>query len=405
MKCALIGEKLSHSYSSIIHKKLGDYSYDLVELPAAKLEEFVKSGDYDGFNVTIPYKTSIMPYLDRIDDAAAECRIGGKTYGYNTDILGMAYMLRYAGIALSDRNVLILGSGGTGKTAAALARRMNAAKITVVSRRGAVNYKNLYDCSDTQIIINTTPVGMYPYTDISLVDPGRFPLLEAAADVIYNPLSTRFCTDVRKLGKKCAGGLRMLVAQAKYSSDIFSGRRSPDGIIEKVYLYLLKKQVNIVLVGMPGSGKTSVGKAIARREKKRYADADAEIVAKAGKSIPEIFAENGEPFFRKIEKQVIGELGKQTGLVISTGGGAVLDPENYYSLKANGRIYFLDRKLSSLATRGRPLSQSQSALEEMEKARAPLYRGFADVIIENDGDFFACVDKIREDIAGESFDN
>lgn len=412
MRCALIGEKLSHSYSRLIHKKFGMYSYDLVELPPDNLKEFVEHGGYDAFNVTIPYKSAIIPYIDKVETLAMQigaintvCRLGGKTYGYNTDILGMAYMLKRAGIALGGKNVMILGSGGTGKTAEMLAKKNGAASITVVSRSGSVNYKNFYELQQTQIIINTTPVGMYPYSDISLADLSKFRNLEAVADVIYNPMRTRLMLQARELNLKYAGGLYMLVAQAKYSMDIFVKNRHPDEIIEQVYKYLLSRIINIVLVGMPGSGKTSIGKAVARRERRRYVDSDAEIVASEGRAITEIFAEKGEEYFRKKEKQTLFLLGSQNGMVISTGGGAVLDRENYYSLKANGRIYYLEREINDLATRGRPLSTGTEALKKLLEQREPLYKAFADVTIENDGDFFSCVDKILEDIASENFDN
>ena len=412
MRCALIGEKLSHSYSRLIHKKFGMYSYDLVELPPDNLKEFVEHGGYDAFNVTIPYKSAIIPYIDKVETLAMQigaintvCRLGGKTYGYNTDILGMAYMLKRAGIALGGKNVMILGSGGTGKTAEMLAKKNGAASITVVSRSGSVNYKNFYELQQTQIIINTTPVGMYPYSDISLADLSKFRNLEAVADVIYNPMRTRLMLQARELNLKYAGGLYMLVAQAKYSMDIFVKNRYPDEIIEQVYKYLLSRIINIVLVGMPGSGKTSIGKAVARRERRRYVDSDAEIVASEGRAITEIFAEKGEEYFRKKEKQTLFLLGSQNGMVISTGGGAVLDRENYYSLKANGRIYYLEREINDLATRGRPLSTGTEALKKLLEQREPLYKAFADVTVENDGDFFSCVDKILEDIASENFDN
>ncbi len=412
MRCALIGEKLSHSYSRLIHKKFGMYSYDLVELPPDNLKEFVEHGGYDAFNVTIPYKSAIIPYIDKVETLAMQigaintvCRLGGKTYGYNTDILGMAYMLKRAGIALGGKNVMILGSGGTGKTAEMLAKKNGAASITVVSRSGSVNYKNFYELQQTQIIINTTPVGMYPYSDISLADLSKFRNLEAVADVIYNPMRTRLMLQARELNLKYAGGLYMLVAQAKYSMDIFVKNRHPDEIIEQVYKYLLSRIINIVLVGMPGSGKTSIGKAVARRERRRYVDSDAEIVASEGRAITEIFAEKGEEYFRKKEKQTLFLLGSQNGMVISTGGGAVLDRENYYSLKANGRIYYLEREITDLATRGRPLSTGTEALKKLLEQREPLYKAFADVTVENDGDFFSCVDKILEDIASENFDN
>ena len=412
MRCALIGEKLSHSYSRLIHKKFGMYSYDLVELPPDNLKEFVEHGGYDAFNVTIPYKSAIIPYIDKVETLAMQigaintvCRLGGKTYGYNTDILGMAYMLKRAGIALGGKHVMIFGSGGTGKTAEMLAKKNGAASITVVSRSGSVNYKNFYELQQTQIIINTTPVGMYPYSDISLADLSKFRNLEAVADVIYNPMRTRLMLQARELNLKYAGGLYMLVAQAKYSMDIFVKNRHPDEIIEQVYKYLLSRIINIVLVGMPGSGKTSIGKAVARRERRRYVDSDAEIVASEGRAITEIFAKKGEEYFRKKEKQTLFLLGSQNGMVISTGGGAVLDRENYYSLKANGRIYYLEREITDLATRGRPLSTGTEALKKLLEQREPLYKAFADVTVENDGDFFSCVDKILEDIASENFDN
>ena len=412
MRCALIGEKLSHSYSRLIHKKFGMYSYDLVELPPDNLKEFVEHGGYDAFNVTIPYKSAIIPYIDKVETLAMQigaintvCRLGGKTYGYNTDILGMAYMLKRAGIALGGKHVMIFGSGGTGKTAEMLAKKNGAASITVVSRSGSVNYKNFYELQQTQIIINTTPVGMYPYSDISLADLSKFRNLEAVADVIYNPMRTRLMLQARELNLKYAGGLYMLVAQAKYSMDIFVKNRHPDEIIEQVYKYLLSRIINIVLVGMPGSGKTSIGKAVARRERRRYVDSDAEIVASEGRAITEIFAEKGEEYIHKKEKPTLYLLGSQNGMVISTGGGAVLDRENYYSLKANGRIYYLEREINDLATRGRPLSTGTEALKKLLEQREPLYKAFADVTIENDGDFFSCVDKILEDIASENFDN
>lgn len=404
MRCALIGKTLGHSYSGIIHEKFGYYGYDLVELEENQLEKFVKEGKYDGFNVTIPYKTAIIKYLDKLDPIASETgavntvvRTGGKTYGYNTDVLGMAYMLKKAGISLAGKNVVICGSGGTGKTAEYVAKKMNAAKITVVSRKGENNYSNVYSLVDTQVIINATPVGMYPYNDVSLLDLKKFSSLEAVADVIYNPLLTRLALDAKKLGIKYTGGLIMLVAQAKFAMDIFIKRRSPDELISSVYAKILKQTQNIVLVGMPGSGKTSVGKAVAKKLMKKYVDSDAAIVEKAGCPVSEIFEKYGEKHFRSLEKQMLAELGKAHGTVISTGGGAVLDAENYYSLKQNGLIYYLERPADALATRGRPLSKNKNAIAEMERVRLPLYREYADKTIENDGDFFACVKKIAED--------
>lgn len=409
MKCCLIGESLGHSYSKLIHDKAGLYSYDLKELKKSELEAFVKSRAYDGYNVTIPYKQAIIPFLDELDATArvaqavnTVCLRKGKAVGYNTDILGMRYMLDRSGISLTGKNVMILGSGGTGKTAYALAEMMKAASVTVVSRRGEVNYSNCYENSDVQIVINTTPVGMYPYTDISIFDPAKFPHLEAVADVIYNPLRTRLIIDAAKCGVKTATGLSMLVAQAKYSMDLFMGRRYDDHLIHKIYDPLLRRVTNIVLIGMPGSGKSSIGKAIARREGKKFIDLDAVVSQNAGMSIPEIFASSGEAAFRALERKAVEEMSKENGAVISTGGGVVLNQANYYSLKQNGRIYFIDRDNDCLATRGRPLSQNSTAIEEMGKKRLPLYREFADVTIKNDGDFFVCVDKIKEDFDHEN---
>ena len=404
MRCALIGQTLAHSYSKTIHEKFGFYGYDLVELQPNELNDFVRGETYDAFNVTMPYKTQIMACLDKTDEVASETgavntvvRLGGKTYGYNTDAFGMAYMLKRGGISLAGKNVLIAGSGGTGKTAAYVAKKMKAAKITVVSRKGEVNYANVYEQDDVQVIINATPVGMYPYTDVSLLDVKRFPRLEAVADVIYNPLKTRLVLDAEKEGIKAIGGLSMLVAQAKFSMDAFTKKRHDDALIGKTLTALEREIRNVVLIGMPGSGKTSVGKAVAKRLMKRYADSDAVIAEKAGCPIPEIFEKYGEKYFRSLEKQALAELGRKHGTVISTGGGAVLDPENYYSIAQNGRIYYLERAAEELATRGRPLSKDKQALSEMEKTRLPLYEKYADVTVENDGDFFACVKKITED--------
>ncbi len=412
MKFGLIGETLKHSYSKIIHEKFGTYKYDLVELSPSELERFVKSNDYDAYNVTIPYKQAIIPYLDEIDESARAigsvntvCRIKGKTYGYNTDFAGMLYMLAKANITITDKNVLILGSGGTCKTALAVCKFLSARSVTVVSRRGSVNYSNCGEIENVQAIINTTPVGMYPYVDVSLVKLDEFPDLEAVVDVIYNPLNTKLIVDAQKKGVKCCGGLSMLVAQAKYSMDLFTRKNNDDGLIENVCGFLSKRISNIVLIGMPGSGKSSIGKAIAKRTHKKYVDTDAEIVAAAKKSIPEIFEQNGEKYFREIERKVVSEIGKENGMVISTGGGAVLDNRNYYSLKSNGKIYFIDRDIDSLAVRNRPLSKSLDDLKVMKEKRLPLYEWFADVTIKNDGEFFGCVDKILEDYDNENIDN
>lgn len=412
MKYGLIGGQLKHSYSKLIHEKFGLYKYDLIELSPDKLFQFVKQGDYCAYNVTIPYKQTIIPFLDELDFSARQigsvntvCRIKNKNYGYNTDFAGMLFMLNKAGISLKDKNVMILGGGGTCKTALAVCKFLSAKNVTVVSRRGTVNYTNCYDKQDTQVIINTTPVGMYPYIDVAPVKLDGFSGLEAVADVIYNPLNTRLSIEAEKMGIRHCGGLSMLVAQAKYAMELFTRKNHDDQLIDSVYEYLADKVSNIVLIGMPGSGKSSIGKAIAKRTHKKYVDTDAEITLLAKKSIPEIFEQNGEHYFRELEKKVIAEIGKENGMVISTGGGAVLNEKNYYSLKANGKIYFIDRDTENLAVRNRPLSKSLSDLTEMRIKRLPHYEAFADVTVKNDGEFFGCVDKILEDYYHENTDN
>ncbi len=403
-KYCLIGEKLGHSYSALIHGEFG-YRYDLVELTQDELENFAKSGDFDGFNVTIPYKTEIMKYLDEIDDGAKEIgavntvkRKAGRLYGYNTDIFGMEYALESKGISLNGKKVVILGSGGTSKTAATLAARKNAREIVVVSRGGENNYENLSRHYDAEVIINTTPVGMYPNNGQIIVDTARFTRLESVFDAVYNPLLTPLLAEAKKRELKYSSGLKMLIAQAKYARDIFVGGKISDEVIEKIYKKLYIDTVNIVLVGMPSSGKTTVGKLIADYFGKKFVDTDAEIEKEAKKSVKEIFAEDGEKVFRQKEADVLAKVGKERGQVIATGGGAVMGENAYYDLKQNGVIVYLTRDLDKAEFSGRPLLEKDGAeaIRKLSEVRRPVYLAFADIIAENNGDISATVEFIRE---------
>ena len=392
-KFYLIGEHLSHSHSPAVHAMLGNPDYALKELAPGEVENFIKHGDYDGLNVTIPYKKTVMPFLDELTDTAKALgavntivrRSDGTLLGDNTDYFGLDYALRSAGIELSGKNVLILGSGGASKTAQALARRAGAATVTVVSRSGEVNYENVYDkCADTEIIINCTPVGMYPNAGAAPVWLIRFPRLCGVADMIYNPARTLLLAAAEELHVPVTNGLSMLVAQAARGHEIFTGQAVSDAKIDQTIRALAQKNANVVLIGMPGCGKSTVGKALASLLGKELIDTDAEIERTAGKPIPEIFATEGEEQFRACEHAVICRVGAEHGQVIATGGGTVTRGENEYPLAQNGTIVWLTRPLEQLATEGRPLSH-KDRLSEMYRVRKPLYRCFSDIQIPNDG--------------------
>ncbi len=387
----LLGRTLGHSWSAPIHRALGCEGYRLIELEPEALGDFLRREDVGGLNVTIPYKREVMQYCDAIDPAAEAIgsvntlvRRDGKLVGYNTDIDGFLYMLRRAGISLKGKKVLILGSGGASLTARAAARAEGAREIVVVSRSGPDSYENLADRhGDAEVLINTTPVGMWPHMDGAPVDLRLLPKLEAAADVIYNPGRTNLLLQAEGLGIRHAGGLPMLVHQAKRAEELFFDKTIPDGETEKITAKLRRDMTNLVLVGMPGSGKTTVGQELARLSGKPFVDLDGEIVKRAGKPIPEIFASEGEGAFRDLEAQVLAETCAKSGQIIATGGGAVLREENRTAMRRTGRIYRLCRRLEDLPTAGRPLSQA-GKLEEMERLRGPLYEAAADADIWND---------------------
>ncbi len=386
----LLGRKLGHSWSVPIHQALGCEDYRLIELEPEALGDFLRRKDIGGLNVTIPYKRDVMAFCDVIDEGAKAIgsvntlvRRGGKLYGYNTDIDGFLYMLRRARISLMGKKVVVLGSGGASLTAQAAAKREGAREVVVVSRTGPDNYENLPQRhGDAEVLVNTTPVGMWPDMTGRPVDLSAFPDMEAVADVIYNPGRTGLLLQTEEGGLRRTGGLSMLVAQAKRAEELFFDRTIPDGDTEKIVAWLWQDRTNIVLVGMPGCGKTTVGRELARLSGKPLTDLDEEIVHRAGKSIPDIFREEGEAAFRELEAQVLADVCARSGQVIATGGGAVLRVENRAAMRHTGRVYFLRRGLEELPTDGRPLSQKGS-LEEMYRVRKPLYSAAADAVIDN----------------------
>ncbi len=391
LHCGLLGRTLGHSYSPAIHAQLADYSYLLYEKEPGELEHFLRSGEFDGLNVTIPYKKAVIPYCAELSDTARAIgavntivrRPDGTLWGDNTDAYGFSMLVRSSGAEVRGKKALVFGSGGASATAQYVLRQMGAREVVVISRHGENNYENLDRHADAQIAVNTTPLGMYPNTGASPVDLSRFPKLEAALDVVYNPARTEFLLQAERLGLKRANGLLMLVAQAKKSCEEFLGKPIADEWIGKITRTLAAQMQNVILIGMPGSGKTTVGTGVAARLGRTFLDADAVLEQKAGMPIPEIFRLEGEEGFRQRETAVLAELGKQSGLVIATGGGCVTRPGNYPLLHQNGTIFCLTRDLSRLPISGRPVSQALGA-EEIYRRRKPLYEDFADVMIDND---------------------
>jgi shikimate dehydrogenase len=397
MQYGCIGEHLTHSFSKEIHGQLQDYLYELKEIPKGELEAFMTQHNFRAINVTLPYKQDVIPYLNEVEPTAAA--IGavntvvnrdGRLYGYNTDFGGMADLIRRTGIDLTGRKVLILGTGGTSKTAMAVAQHLGAACVWKVSRSpksGALTYEEvLQHHLDAQVLINTTPRGMFAQESGMPMDPTLFPDLCGAIDAVYNPLRTEFIRKARTMGVPAEGGLYMLVRQAVLASEIFLGTKYPDHITEEVFAKIRSGKENIVLTGMPGSGKSTVGKLLAAELGRPYLDTDSLIEEKTGITPGEIIAAQGEPAFRDIEAAAIREIASCTGSVISTGGGAVLRSENMDLLRANGRIFFLDRPVQQLIpTADRPLSSTRDAILKRYQERYPIYLATADVTVENSG--------------------
>ena len=391
MECGLLGRKLGHSYSPQIHAMLGDYGYRLFEVEPEDLESFLRRGSFHGLNVTVPYKKAVIPFLDEMSPTARKLgavntivrRTDGSLVGHNTDYAGFRSMAQRSGLIFPGKKALVLGSGGASNTVFSVLEELDAHPVCI-SRSGEDNYGNLSRHADASVIVNATPVGMYPSVEETPLSLDGFPMLEGVLDVIYNPARTRLLLEAQSRGLITENGLWMLVAQAKESAEWFTGSKIPDESIGRIYSALRSQMENIILIGMPGSGKTTVGQALAKRLGKRFLDADAVLEETFGRRIAEIIRTDGEAVFRGMETKILADLGKQSGLVISTGGGCVTREENYPLLHRNGTIFRLIRDTDKLPTQGRPLSQAEP-LSEMRKRREPMYCRFADYIADNNG--------------------
>lgn len=410
MKCGLLGGKLGQSYSPAIHAMLGGYEYRLYEKRPDELEAFLREADFTGLNVTIPYKKTVLPYCARLSPVAEA--IGsvntllrlpdGTLYGDNTDAFGFESLLREAGAEPRGEKALILGSGGAMLSLRHVLQGLGA-RVTVISRGGPDSYDSLSRHADAKLLVNATPVGMYPDNPRAPVDLRLFPECRCVLDIVYNPMRTALLMQAESLGIKNAGGLHMLVAQAKRSAELFTGESIDDGVIPRIRRRLAADTQNLVLIGMPGCGKTTVGRALAERLGRPFADADEELCAAAGMSVPEIFAALGEEGFRRLETQTLERLGKRSGWVIATGGGCVTREENYPLLHQNGLIIWLTRDTDRLPTEGRPLSE-RGGTAALFAVREPLYRRFADLTADNNGAVEAALISIMEE-AYEAADN
>ena len=390
MRCGLLGEHLSHSFSPLIHASLSDYTYELFERSPEDLESFVRGEDVDAFNVTIPYKKAIMPYLDRISPEATQIgavntvvrRADGTLDGYNTDYFGFLAMLSASGIEVRGKKALVLGSGGASATVQAVLRDCGVGALIVVGRSLADNYDNLDRHADAEIIVNTTPVGMYPKNGVSPIDLSLFPRCSGVLDVIYNPARTALILDAEERGIPAMSGLFMLVAQAARAFEYFTGAKARDGAIEQIVKTLSAQTSNLILIGMPGCGKSTVGRLLAKRMGRPFFDADDEFKKMHGISPAEAITKHGEDKFRAMEHEVTLALGAMSGAVIACGGGVVTREINYRPLHQNGEIVYLRRDLSKLAVGGRPLSQKTSP-EALYLARKAAYERFADLTVDS----------------------
>lgn len=410
MQYGCIGETLKHSFSAEIHTLLSDATYELCEVPCDKLDSFMQKRDFRGINVTIPYKQAVIPFLHFIDDSARE--IGavntivnreGLLYGYNTDFYGMQALLTHLGVELQQKKVVILGTGGTSLTALAVARSLGASRVLRVSRSqkdGCITYEQLREKhNDAQILINTTPCGMFPHADECAVELSYFPHLECVADAVYNPLRTELILQARERGIAAEGGLYMLVAQAVRAAEIFHDTIYPEGTILRIWKYLMRQKENVVLIGMPGSGKTTVGLLLSEMLGRNFCDTDIEITKATSRSPAEIIGQDGEPAFRDLETEIIRELiSAKNSEVIATGGGAILRWENERMLRRNGRIYWLDRPVEKLIpTDDRPLSSDRAALELRYRQRYGRYREAADAVVFDSETPELAAEQIREE--------
>ena len=405
MVYGLLGRTLRHSYSPQIHALLGDYEYRLFEVEPQDLEAFLKKREFGGINVTIPYKKDVLPYLSGISDNAK--RIGavntiivkedGGLYGDNTDYDGFLRLVQKSGFQVKGKKALVLGTGGASLPISAVLSDLGAREVVFISRSGENNYQNLSRHADADFIVNTTPVGMYPNNLKAPLSLSEFPKLSGVLDIVYNPQKTKLILDAERLGIPAYSGLLMLVAQGKRAAELFLGHDIPDSETDRIFKKLSTEMQNIVLVGMPGCGKTTVGKALAEQLNRPFFDADEEILKRTGKSAEAWIEACGEAVFRQKETEVLESLCKQSGTVIATGGGAVTVPENADILRQNSIVFFINRDVSALPVEGRPLSKA-TALSEMYEVRLPLYRSVCDYEIAADGSVEAVVRRILEEL-------
>ncbi len=401
--CGLLGEKLGHSYSPFLHSRMASYEYRLFEVCPEKLGDFLQKGEFLGLNVTIPYKKAVMPYCAALSPVARRIgsvntifrRSDGSLYGDNTDHAGFHALVAESGIEVRGRKALVLGSGGASVTVQAVLAELGAGEVVVISRSGENNYRNFDRHGDAELLVNTTPLGMYPKNGTAAVDLRDFPALRGVLDVVYNPARTALLLQAEKLGIPHAGGLRMLAAQARKSAEIFTGSAIPQEVEDEALRAMQLSMQNIILIGMPGCGKTTISKMLGRRLDRPVVEADRLLADRAGMSIPEIFAAEGEAGFRRRETEILREAGAASGTVIATGGGAVTREENYPLLHQNGLILWLERDLKLLDVAGRPLSEAKG-VERLYRERLPLYRAFADCVIDNNGSPEETVTRILE---------
>ena len=419
MNYGLIGEKLGHSFSKEIHALIGSYDYELKEIVSTNLPAFMQQKEFKGINVTIPYKQDVIPFLNSIDKATEEIGAvntvvnrNGKLSGYNTDFIGLKRLILSQGLKLDGKKVLILGTGGTSKTARAVAKALNAKTILTVSRsakpgddkgnsisQSVISYQDAAALhNDCDIIINTTPCGMFPKIDDSPINLSPFNKLSGVIDVIYNPLRSQLVLQAQEKKIIAAGGLYMLVQQAIAASEYFFDTTYSDDEADRIYKTILNKKQNIVLVGMPGSGKTTVGKKLAKKLNRRFYDTDVVITEKEGTTPAEIIRTKGEQAFRDIESAVCRELASEQGVIIATGGGAILRKENVFNLKKNGLLFFIDRPLEAIKpTDDRPLSSSEDKLRQVYEYRYPIYTREADYHIVSDNILEHTIEKILKE--------
>jgi len=405
-KYGLLGEHLAHSYSPQIHSMLADYEYKLFEKPPNVVEDFLHHGVFDGLNVTIPYKKTVIEFCETLSDAATKLgsvntiirRPDGTLHGDNTDYFGFVYMLKKSGVDTLEKKALVLGSGGASATVRAVLQDSGAREVVTISRAGKDNYENIAKYSDADIIVNTTPVGMYPENGQSPIGLDAFTSCEAVLDIVYNPAKTELmlCAEDREI--PCAGGLSMLVAQAKRAAELFTGEDIPDDAVEAITQKLEIQSKNIVLIGMPGCGKSSVGRRLAGLCGREFYDTDELVVQKANKSIESIFSDDGEDVFRDLEQEALNDVAKKSGCVIATGGGIVKRARNRRYLRQNSVTVFIDRPVGELSSAGRPLSLAHGVVA-LYNERLPLYIEWSDYRVASGNGVYKTAIAVKEALA------